>query len=152
SRNCGHRLILRRRDAPVCHALQPKPRERCVLITTKSTLSGVPRSILAHGELFSHRRRLSLVRKTEMAQTAVWLPVHMGYVGLTGFSQPESWVVAVQSRLQFLRLTWTTPQNARTEYYPIFRKQQCLWAMVGRLTCGGNCFGMLRWRRGSPTL
>ena len=47
-----HRLILRRRDAPVCHALQPKPRERCVLIITKSTLSCVPRSILAHGEIF----------------------------------------------------------------------------------------------------
>ena len=44
--SCGHRLIHHRRERPGCHALEPKPRERCVLIIAKSKCSGSNRQIL----------------------------------------------------------------------------------------------------------
>ncbi len=37
SPNCGHCLMLRRREAGGCHALQPKPRETYALMKVKST-------------------------------------------------------------------------------------------------------------------
>jgi hypothetical protein len=46
----SHALDLRRCEVFGWHVFQRKPRERCVLITTRSASSGVPRSILAHRE------------------------------------------------------------------------------------------------------
>jgi hypothetical protein len=41
-------------EATVCNAFEANPEERCVLITTRSASSGVPRSIFAQREGHAH--------------------------------------------------------------------------------------------------
>jgi hypothetical protein len=49
--------------------------------------SSLSRRALAHGEAFlGGSWEESIVNNTEIAQAAAWLPVHMGNVGIGGFS------------------------------------------------------------------
>ncbi len=84
ARNRGFQTLesIHSHEASVCHALWPKPRERCVLIITKSKLSAALRRILAQKRAFRTTAGAQPCQEGRNARNCVLVALHLGNVGL----------------------------------------------------------------------